>query len=52
MPEQIPLIALTSGGPHAWIMINALRAQFGDFPIILEDEEPARLKLPACKRPG
>ncbi|MCF6328678.1 MAG: formyl transferase [Henriciella sp.] len=43
MPEQVPLIALTSGGPHAWIMINALREQYGDFPIILEEEEPTKL---------
>lgn len=33
------LVAMTSGGPHAWIMINALRRRFGDFPIILEDGE-------------
>lgn len=41
MPENIPMLAMTSGGPHAWIMINELRARYGDFPIILEDEEPA-----------
>lgn len=41
MPENIPMLAMTSGGPHAWIMINELRQRFGDFPIILEDEEPA-----------
>ncbi|MBB34761.1 MAG: formyl transferase [Hirschia sp.] len=35
------LVALTSGGPHAWIMINALRQEFGDFPIIQEDPEPS-----------
>ena len=36
-----PIVAMTSGGPHAWIMINALRDVFGDFPIILEDAEPS-----------
>lgn len=35
------IVALTAGGPHAWIMINALRETFGDFPIILEEGEPA-----------
>jgi hypothetical protein len=34
-----PLVAMTAGGPHAWIMINALRDRFGDFPIILERGE-------------
>lgn len=36
-----PLVALTGGGPHAWIMINALRARFGPFPVIREAGEPA-----------
>jgi Formyl transferase len=35
------LVALTSGGPHSWIMINALIERFGPFPVIVEDEEPA-----------
>lgn len=34
------LVALTSGGPHAWIMINALRERFGDVPVIREQGEP------------
>ena len=33
------IVAITSGGPHAWIMINALREQFGDFAVIVEDGE-------------
>ena len=33
------IVALTSGGPHSWIMINALRERFGAFPVILEDGE-------------
>lgn len=41
MSSKTPIVALTSGGPHAWIMINALRAQFGDFPVILENGEPS-----------
>ena len=43
MSEQSNIVALTAGGPHAWIMINALRAEFGDFPIILEDGEPQKV---------
>jgi len=34
------IVAITAGGPHAWIMINALRERFGEFPVILEDGEP------------
>jgi len=40
MQKSSPIVAMTAGGPHAWIMINALRAEFGDFPVILEDPEP------------
>ena len=44
MSDPVQIVALTAGGPHSWIMINALRKQFGDFPVILEDGEPdARL---------
>lgn len=38
-----PIVAMTAGGPHAWIMINALRSRFGDFPVILEDGEPEQV---------
>lgn len=38
---RAPIVAMTAGGPHAWITINALRAEFGPFPVILEDGEPA-----------
>ncbi len=47
MTQQLPisspsgLVALTAGGPHAWITINALRAAYGEVPVILEDGEPA-----------
>jgi methionyl-tRNA formyltransferase len=41
MQEGSNIVALTSGGPHAWIMINALQERFGAFPILLEDGEPA-----------
>ena len=34
------LVALTAGGPHAWITINALREAYGDVPVILEPGEP------------
>lgn len=40
-PSESGLAALMSGGPHAWIMINALRERFGEFPVIEEDGEPA-----------
>ena len=43
MAKSPQIAALTSGGPHAWIMINALRQRFGDFPVILEDGEPSDL---------
>lgn len=42
MLNKTKIVALTSGGPHAWIMINALRAQFGDFPVIIENGEPSK----------
>lgn len=42
MTEQAPIVVLTSGGPHAWIMINELREQFGEFPVIVENEEPSK----------
>lgn len=51
MSAQPPIVALAGDAPHAWIMINALRAVFGDFPVILEEGEPSsvfwkrRLKL-------
>ena len=35
------LVAMTAGGPHSWIMINALRARFGPFPVIVETPEPS-----------
>jgi hypothetical protein len=43
MAEHSDIIALTSGGPHSWIMINALRDRFGDFPVIVEQGEPEAL---------
>ena len=39
MPNAPRLVALTAGGPHSWIMINALRERFGAFPVILEEGE-------------
>lgn len=38
-----PLVAITAGGPHAWITINALRDRFGPFPVVMEEGEPARV---------
>ena len=43
MLKDTEILVLTSGGPHAWIMINALRAEFGDFPIILEESESQKV---------
>lgn len=37
------IVALTAGGPHAWITINALRQHFGAFPVIREEAEPASI---------
>lgn len=42
-PSASGIVALTSGGPHAWIMINALQEEFGDFPIILEEGESSEI---------
>ncbi|MEL6569604.1 MAG: formyl transferase [Pseudomonadota bacterium] len=35
-----PMVAMTAGGPHAWITINALRDAYGPFPVIVEEGEP------------
>ncbi|MEM5515847.1 formyl transferase [Henriciella sp. AS95] len=43
MADNSDIIALTSGGPHSWIMINALQDRFGDFPVIVEKGEPEEL---------
>ena len=40
MSSPHSIVALTAGGPHSWIMINALRERFGPFAIITEDGEP------------
>lgn len=40
-PSPSGIVAITAGGPHAWITINALRAKYGDIPIIVEEGEPA-----------
>jgi methionyl-tRNA formyltransferase len=38
-PLPSGIAVLTAGGPHAWIMINALRERFGDVHILQEDGE-------------
>lgn len=50
MTEKPKMLAITAGGPHAWIMINALRDKFGDFPIIEEEPEPASVFWKRRKR--
>lgn len=50
MAQPSNIVALTAGGPHAWIMINALRDRFGDFPIIVEEPEPASVFWKRRKR--
>ncbi len=40
-PSPSGVVAITAGGPHAWITINALRDKFGDIPIIVEEGEPS-----------
>lgn len=35
------LVALIGDAPHAWTMVNALRREFGDFPVFVERGEPA-----------
>lgn len=39
-PSGSGIVALAGDGPHAWIMINALRDKFGDVPVVREDGEP------------
>lgn len=34
------IVAVTAGGPHPWIIINALIDRFGPIDVILEDGEP------------
>ncbi|MAI88924.1 formyl transferase [Ponticaulis sp.] len=42
MSGHYPFVALVGDAPHAWIMVNALRKEFGDFPVIVEDGEPSK----------
>lgn len=42
MSPQTPLVVLTSGDPQAWAIINLLRSEFGNFPILLEEPESPR----------
>jgi hypothetical protein len=37
------IVALTSGGPHAWIILNALNKHFGNFPILVDQGESASI---------
>lgn len=39
--ETSGLAAITAGGAHAWITINALREAYGEFPVLVEEGEPA-----------
>ena len=41
MSNPSGLIAFVGDAPHAWTMVNALRRRFGDFPVIVEQGEPA-----------
>ena len=50
MTDNANIIAMTAGGPHAWVMINALRDHFGDFPVIVEEPEPASVFWKRRKR--
>jgi len=40
-PSASGLVALIGDAPHAWTMVNALRRRFGEFPVIVEQGEPA-----------
>lgn len=40
-PSDSGLVALIGDAPHAWTMVNALRRRFGEFPIFVENGEPA-----------
>src|SRR5579871_4354378 len=43
MPNPSGLLALIGDAPHAWTMVNALRARFSNFPVVVERGEPASL---------
>jgi hypothetical protein len=40
MSSTTDIVAITGGGSHSWIIINALFERFGRFPVILEPVEP------------
>ena len=39
MTGRAHLVALVGDAPHSWIMVNALRRRFGEFPVIVEAGE-------------
>lgn len=39
--ETSGLVALIGDAPHSWILVNALQARFGAFPVLVEDGESA-----------
>jgi len=38
-PADSGLVALVGAAPHSWILLNALVARFGPFPVLVEDGE-------------
>lgn len=40
MPDQSPVIVVTAGGAHAWILVNALADAYSDVRVIEEAPEP------------
>jgi len=49
-PSASGITVLTAGGPHAWIMINALRDHFGNFTVFKEAGEPPEVFWARRKR--
>lgn len=49
-PSTSGITVLTAGGPHAWIMINALRDRFGEVSVIKEAGEPPEVFWARRKR--
>jgi len=41
MSDSNGLVALIGDAHHSWTMVNALRRHLGDFPVVVEQGEPA-----------
>ena len=44
-PRRSRIVVVTAGGPHVWIIVNAIRDRLGEATVILEDPESKRRLL-------